>query len=320
MERNVKKIVSQMTLEEKAGMCSGKDFWHLKSVERLGIPEVMVSDGPHGLRKQAENADHLGINESIKAVCFPTACATACSFDRDLLEEMGSALGKECQAENVSVLLGPAVNIKRSPLCGRNFEYFSEDPYLAGQMAKAHIQGVQKEGVGTSIKHFAANNQEYHRMSASSEVDERTLREIYLAAFETPIKEAKPKTVMCSYNQINGVFASEDPWLLDEVLRKEWGYEGYVMSDWGAVNERVPGLKAGLELEMPASGGETDRQIVEAVKNGTLKEEILDRAVERILNVIFDYVNHKKDEVFDMEKDHALAEKVETESMVRAEK
>ena len=316
MERNVKKIVSQMTLEEKAGMCSGKDFWHLKSVERLGIPEVMVSDGPHGLRKQAENADHLGINESIKAVCFPTACATACSFDRDLLEEMGSALGKECQAENVSVLLGPAVNIKRSPLCGRNFEYFSEDPYLAGQMAKAHIQGVQKEGVGTSIKHFAANNQEYHRMSASSEVDERTLREIYLAAFETPIKEAKPKTVMCSYNQINGVFASEDPWLLDEVLRKEWGYEGYVMSDWGAVNERVPGLKAGLELEMPASGGETDRQIVEAVKNGTLKEEILDRAVERILNVIFDYVNHKKDEVFDMEKDHALAEKVETESMV----
>lgn len=316
MERNVKKIVSQMTLEEKAGMCSGKDFWHLKSVERLGIPEVMVSDGPHGLRKQAENADHLGINESIKAVCFPTACATACSFDRDLLEEMGSALGKECQAENVSVLLGPAVNIKRSPLCGRNFEYFSEDPYLAGQMAKAHIQGVQKEGVGTSIKHFAANNQEYHRMSASSEVDERTLREIYLAAFETPIKEAKPKTVMCSYNQINGVFASEDPWLLDEVLRKEWGYEGYVMSDWGAVNERVPGLKAGLELEMPASGGETDRQIVEAVKNGTLKEEILDRAVERILNVIFDYVDHKKDEVFDMEKDHALAEKVETESMV----
>lgn len=316
MERDVKEIVRQMTLEEKAGMCSGKDFWHLKSVERLGIPEVMVSDGPHGLRKQAENGDHLGINESIKAVCFPAACATACSFDRDLLEEMGAALGTECQAENVSVLLGPAVNIKRSPLCGRNFEYFSEDPYLAGQMAKAHITGVQKEGVGTSIKHFAANNQEYHRMSASSEVDERTLREIYLAAFETPVKEAKPKTVMCSYNRINGVFASENPWLLDEVLRKEWGYEGYVMSDWGAVNDRVPGLKAGLELEMPASGGETDRQIVEAVKNGTLKEEVLDQAVERILNVIFDYVDHRKDAVFDMEKDHALAEKVETESMV----
>ena len=316
MERDVKEIVRQMTLEEKAGMCSGKDFWHLKSVERLGIPEVMVSDGPHGLRKQAENGDHLGINESIKAVCFPAACATACSFDRDLLEEMGAALGTECQAENVSVLLGPAVNIKRSPLCGRNFEYFSEDPYLAGQMAKAHITGVQKEGVGTSIKHFAANNQEYHRMSASSEVDERTLREIYLAAFETPVKEAKPKTVMCSYNRINGVFASENPWLLDEVLRKEWGYAGYVMSDWGAVNDRVPGLKAGLELEMPASGGETDRQIVEAVKNGTLKEEVLDQAVESILNVIFDYVDHRKDAVFDMEKDHALAEKVETESMV----
>lgn len=316
MARDVKEVVRQMTLEEKAGMCSGKDFWHLKSVERLGIPEVMVTDGPHGLRKQAEEGDHLGINESIEAVCFPAACATACSFDRELLEEMGAALGNECQAENVSVLLGPAVNIKRSPLCGRNFEYFSEDPYLAGQMAKAHIIGVQKEGVGTSIKHFAANNQEYHRMSASSEVDERTLREIYLAAFETPVKEAKPKTVMCSYNRINGVFASENPWLLDEVLRKEWGYEGYVMSDWGAVNERVPGLAAGLELEMPASGGDTDRQIVEAVRTGKLDEAVLDRAVERILRVIFDYADHKKDAVFDREKDHLLAEKVETESMV----
>lgn len=316
MERNVKELIRRMTLEEKAGMCSGKDFWHLKSVERLGIPEVMVTDGPHGLRKQAEEGDHLGINDSIKAVCFPAACATACSFDRDLLEEMGSALGIECQAENVSVLLGPAVNIKRSPLCGRNFEYFSEDPYLAGQMAKAHIDGVQKEGTGTSIKHFAANNQEYHRMSVSSEVDERTLREIYLAAFETPVKEAKPKTVMCSYNKINGVFASENEWLLDQVLRKEWGYEGYVMSDWGAVNERVPGLRAGLELEMPASGGDTDRQIAEAVREGILDEAVLDRAVERMLNVIFDYEDNKKEAVFDLEKDHRLAEKVETESMV----
>ena len=195
MKRDVKAIVKEMTLEEKAGMCSGKDFWHLKGVERLGIPEVMVSDGPHGLRKQAEEADHLGLNESIKAVCFPTACATACSFDRDLLQEMGERLGEECQAEDVSVILGPAVNIKRSPLCGRNFEYFSEDPYLASQMAAAHIKGVQSKNVGTSIKHFAANNQEHRRMSCSSEIDERTFREIYLGAFETAIKEAKPDTV-----------------------------------------------------------------------------------------------------------------------------
>ena len=250
MERDIRSIISQMTLKEKAGMCSGKDFWHLKGVDRLGIPEVMVSDGPHGLRKQNEKADHLGANESIKAVCFPTACATACSFDRDLLKELGEALGDECQAEDVSVILGPAVNIKRSPLCGRNFEYFSEDPYLASQMAAAHIQGVQSKNVGTSIKHFAANNQEYRRLSCSSEIDERTLREIYLAAFETAIKEGKPDTVMCSYNKINGTFASENHWLLTEVLRDEWGFDGYVMSDWGAVNDRIEGLKAGLDLEM----------------------------------------------------------------------
>ena len=305
-----------MTLEEKAGMCSGKDFWHLKGVERLGIPEVMVSDGPHGLRKQAAEADHLGLNESIKAVCFPTACATACSFDRDLLEEMGERIGDECQAEDLSVILGPAVNIKRSPLCGRNFEYFSEDPYLASQMAAAHIKGVQSKNVGTSIKHFAANNQEHRRMSCSSEVDERTLREIYLAAFETAIKEAKPDTVMCSYNRINGEFASENHWLLTEVLRDEWGFDGYVMSDWGAVNDRVKGLKAGLELEMPASGGTTDKEIVEAVKNGELDEAVLDRAVERILNIVFKFADNRQEGKFDKEEDHKLAAKIEAESMV----
>ena len=295
MKRDVKAIVKEMTLEEKAGMCSGKDFWHLKGVERLGIPEVMVSDGPHGLRKQAEEADHLGLNESIKAVCFPTACATACSFDRDLLQEMGERLGEECQAEDVSVILGPAINIKRSPLCGRNFEYFSEDPYLASQMAAAHIKGVQSKNVGTSIKHFAANNQEHRRMSCSSEIDERTFREIYLGAFETAIKEAKPDTVMCSYNKINGEFASENHRLLTEILRDEWGFEGYVMSDWGAVNERVKGLKAGLDLEMPGSGGYTDKEIVEAVKNGTMDESVLDTAVERILNVVFHYVDNRQE-------------------------
>lgn len=316
MKRDVKGIIREMTLEEKAGMCSGKDFWHLKGVERLGIPEVMVSDGPHGLRKQAAEADHLGLNESIKAVCFPTACATACSFDRDLLEEMGERIGDECQAEDLSVILGPAVNIKRSPLCGRNFEYFSEDPYLASQMAAAHIKGVQSKNVGTSIKHFAANNQEHRRMSCSSEVDERTLREIYLAAFETAIKEAKPDTVMCSYNRINGEFASENHWLLTEVLRDEWGFDGYVMSDWGAVNDRVKGLKAGLELEMPASGGTTDKEIVEAVKNGELDEAVLDRAVERILNIVFKFADNRQEGKFDKEEDHKLAAKIEVESMV----
>lgn len=316
MKRDIKGIIREMTLEEKAGMCSGKDFWHLKGVERLGIPEVMVSDGPHGLRKQAAEADHLGLNESIKAVCFPTACATACSFDRDLLEEMGERIGDECQAEDLSVILGPAVNIKRSPLCGRNFEYFSEDPYLASQMAAAHIKGVQSKNVGTSIKHFAANNQEHRRMSCSSEVDERTLREIYLAAFETAIKEAKPDTVMCSYNRINGEFASENHWLLTEVLRDEWGFDGYVMSDWGAVNDRVKGLKAGLELEMPASGGTTDKEIVEAVKNGELDEAVLDRAVERILNIVFKFADNRQEGKFDKEEDHKLAAKIEAESMV----
>ena len=316
MKRDVKAIVKQMTLEEKAGMCSGEDFWHLKSVERLGIPSVMVSDGPHGLRKQDQEADHLGANESIKAVCFPTACATACSFDRDLLYKLGETLGDECQAQDLSVILGPAVNIKRSPLCGRNFEYFSEDPYLASEMAGAHIKGVQSKNIGTSIKHFAANNQEYRRMSCSSEIDERTFREIYLGAFETAIKEGKPDTVMCSYNKINGEFASENHKLLTEILRDEWGFEGYVMSDWGAVNERVKGLKAGLDLEMPGSGGHTDAEIVEAVKNGTLEESVLDTAVERILNIIFKYTDNRQEGRFDLEADHEIAKEIAEESMV----
>lgn len=316
MEREIQSLIQQMTLEEKAGMCSGKDFWRLKSIPRLGIPEVMLSDGPHGLRKQAEGGDHLGFNDSIKAVCFPTACASACSFDRELLREMGEALGEECQAENVSVILGPAVNIKRSPLCGRNFEYFSEDPYLTSQLATAHIQGVQSKGAGTSVKHFAANNQEHRRMSCSSQIDERTLREIYLAAFETAVKEGKPDTVMCSYNKINGEFASENHWLLTEVLRDEWGFDGYVMSDWGAVNDRVKGLAAGLDLEMPGGSGATDAEIVRAVQDGVLPEAVLEQAVERILKIIFRYTDHRQSAVFDKEKHHRLAEKIAEESMV----
>ena len=316
MERDLKKIVSEMTLEEKAGMCSGLDFWHLKEVEHLRIPKVMVSDGPHGLRKQDEKGDHLGINDSIKAVCFPPAVLSACSFDRGLMEEMGKAIGREAQANDVSVVLGPAVNIKRSPLCGRNFEYYSEDPYLAGEIAAAFVKGVQSQHVGTSIKHFAANNQEYRRMSSSSEVDERTLREIYFPAFETAVKKAQPYTFMCSYNQINGTFASENKWLLTDVLRGEWGFKGYVMSDWGAVNDRVKGLEAGLELEMPASGGDNDSMIVKAVKDGALEEKILDQAVERILRIIFEYADHRKPQEFTMEKDHEEAQHIAEESMV----
>lgn len=308
MNRNIKEIVSQMTLEEKAGMCSGKDFWFLKSVERLGVPSVMVSDGPHGLRKQDQEGDHLGINDSIVAVCFPAACATASSWDEEMLENMGKALGQECQAENVSILLGPAANIKRSPLCGRNFEYFSEDPFLTGKMASAEIRGVQSWDVGTSMKHYAANNQEFNRMSTSSNLSERAFREIYLTGFEMAVKEAQPKTLMCSYNKINGVYASENKKLLNDILRDEWGFEGYVMTDWGAVADRVKGIQAGLDLEMPASFGYNDRKIVAAVKDGSLDEKDLDRAVENILRVSFSYLDNPHPEAkFDRDADHEIA-------------
>ena len=320
MERDLKKLVASMTLEEKAGMCSGADFWNTKAVERLGIPGVMMSDGPHGIRKQEGEADHLGLNESVEAVCFPAACATASSFDVDLIRQMGEILGEECQAEDLSMLLGPAVNIKRSPLCGRNFEYFSEDPYLTGKMAAAYINGVQSWDVGTSIKHFAVNNQEYKRMCVSSEVSERAFREIYLPAFEEAVKEAQPKTVMCSYNKINGVFASENEDLLTKILRDEWGFEGYVVTDWGAVNDRVKGLKAGVDLEMPSTGGYNDKKIVEAVKSGELDEKVLNRAVERMLKVIFSYVDHRHSEaVFDRDEDHEKSVEIETECAVLLE-
>ena len=316
MKHNIKNLVKQMTLEEKAGLCSGLDFWHTKPVERLGIPSVMVSDGPCGLRKQDDKADHLGVNESIKAVCYPSGCLTACSFDPELLEKEGATIGDECLAENVAVILGPALNIKRSPLCGRNFEYFSEDPYLAGVISASFVKGVQSKNVGTSIKHFAVNSQEYRRMSCSSNVDERTIREIYFPAFEKTVKEGKPDTVMCSYNRINGVFASENKWLLTDVLRKEWGFDGYVVSDWGAVNKRVEGLVAGLDLEMPDSGGTTDRQIVEAVKSGKLKQSVLDKTVERILRIVFKFVDGKTEGNFDKEAHHKLVAEIAKESMV----
>ncbi len=305
---NIKELISQMTLEEKAGLCSGLDFWHTKPIERLGIPSIMVSDGPHGLRKQDAEGDHLGVNDSIKAVCMPTACAAAASFDRDLVRRQGEALGDSCQHEKVAVLLGPAVNIKRSPLCGRNFEYFSEDPYLAGEMAAASVHGVQSKNIGTSVKHFAANSQEKRRMTSDSRMDERTLREIYLPAFENAVKKEQPWSIMCAYNKLNGIYCSENEWLLTDLLRGEWGFENFVMSDWGAVSKRPEGVKAGLDLEMPSSGGVNDKAIVDAVRSGKLDEKCVDLACERILTIVYRYLdNAKPDTEWDMEKQHALA-------------
>lgn len=321
MERNLKLLIAQMTLEEKASLCSGASFWHTKPIERLGIPSVWMSDGPHGLRKQAVgNNDHLGLNESIPSVCFPAACATASSFDTELMTRLGETLGEECQAEDISILLGPAVNIKRSPLCGRNFEYMSEDPYLTGKMAAAYICGVQSKNIGTSIKHFSANNQEFNRMSCSSEVSERALREIYFPGFEEAVKSVRPKTVMCSYNKINGTFSSENEWLLTKVLRDDWGFEGYVVTDWGAVADRVKGIQAGVDLEMPGGSGINDAKIVAAVKQGTLDEALLDRTVERLLNVLYSYVdNRDPNAVFDRDADHQKAVQMAAECAVLLE-
>lgn len=314
---NIKEIIKKMTIEEKASLCSGLNFWNTKSIERLDIPSIMMTDGPHGLRKQAEASDHLGLNKSVESTCFPTASALACSWNRDLLKELGVALGKECQAEDVAIILGPGVNIKRSPLCGRNFEYYSEDPYLSSELAKNQIQGTQSQGIGTSIKHFAANNQEHRRMTIDTIVDERTLREIYLASFETAIKEGQPWTVMCSYNKLNGEYCSENHKLLTQILRDEWGYEGFVVSDWGAVNDRDKALYAGLELQMPADNGVGDTLIVEAIKNGKLSEEVLDTAVERILNITFKAVEGKKENAtYNKEEHHELARKVARECIV----
>ena len=313
----IEELLKEMTLEEKAGMCSGSDFWHLKGIERLGIPSVMVSDGPHGLRKQDEAADHLGINDSIRAVCFPSAAGLAASFDRDLLRKVGETLGEECQAENVAVLLGPAVNIKRSPLCGRNFEYLSEDPYLSAGLSAAYIEGLQSRHVGASVKHFAVNNQEKRRSTVSAQVSERALREIYLASFEGAVKEGRPWTVMCSYNRVNGEYVSQSRRLLTEILREEWGFDGFLVTDWSACDERVKGLIAGQDLEMPDSGGVNDKLIVEAVQNGTIEEKVLDQAVSRVLDVIFRYMDHRdRSAKFDREKHHEVAVEAACQSMV----
>ncbi len=308
---NIDKLINEMTIEEKAGLLSGLDFWHTKPIDRLSIDKIMVSDGPHGLRKEKE-----GEHGSIEAICFPTASSLACSFDRSLLEELGKALGNECIAEDVSVILGPGANIKRTPLCGRNFEYFSEDPYLSGEMAASHIKGVQSKGVGTSLKHFACNNQEYRRMCVSAEVDERTLREIYLASFEIAVKKAKPWTVMCSYNKVNREYASQNKKLLTDILRDEWGFEGLVMSDWGAVDDRVKGVIAGLDLEMPSSNGKNDKLIIDAVNSGKLDEKYVDICVRRVLELVDKHFENGNGASWNKDKDHELARKIESECVV----
>lgn len=310
-------LISQMTLEEKASLCSGKDFWHLKSIERLGLAEIMVCDGPHGLRKQNAENKKVGIGNSYPATCFPTAVTTACSWDRDLIYKMGQALAEECLQHEVSVLLGPGVNMKRSPLCGRNFEYFSEDPELAGEMGAAFIAGVQSKGVGTALKHFAGNSQEMKRMTSNSIIDDRALREVYLRAFEKAVKKSQPWMVMNAYNLLNGTYCSENDWLQNKVLRDEWGFDGAVVSDWGAVNDRVEGLNGGNDLEMPSSGGINDAKIVEAVKCGVIDEETLDKRVDTIVDIILKGIaNKKKGYKYDVKAHNLLAKQIAEQSMV----
>lgn len=297
-----RELIDKMTLEEKAGLTSGMDFWHTKPIPRLGIPSMLLSDGPHGLRKQEWQSDHLGMHKSVPATCFPTAASLANSWDTDMIERLGRALGLEAASEGISVLLGPGCNIKRNPLCGRNFEYFSEDPYLSGKSAAALIRGVQSNGISACVKHFAANSQELRRMSNDSVVDERTLREIYLPSFEMAVKEGGVKCVMTSYNRLNGEYTNENTHLLQDILYGEWGYDGMVVTDWGGNNDRVKALVAGDNLEMPYSGGDTDRYVAQAVRDGVISEELLNERVDKILDMIFttrkafDYKHYDKAE------------------------
>ena len=312
-------IVKQMTLEEKCYLMSGKDFWQTRSIERLGVPNMTLSDGPHGIRKQEGAGDQLGLNGSMPATCYPTAATIANSWDPVLGEEIGEHLGTEAASQGVGTLLGPGLNIKRSPFCGRNFEYFSEDPYLAGKMAASYVRGIQKNGVSACPKHFAANSQELRRMASDSVMDERTLREIYLTGFEIAVKEGHAKSIMSSYNRINGVYANENPHLLQEILRDEWGFDGFVVSDWGASNDHTEGVRAGSHLEMPTTGGDSDLELVEAVKSSKISQELLDRRVDELLDVLLSVTGSIKSlegKPFDMEKHHAMAAKASEQSIV----
>ncbi len=312
-------IIKQMTLEEKCYLFSGKDFWQTRSVERLGVPNMTLSDGPHGIRKQAGEGDQLGLNPSLPATCYPTAAAVANSWDVELGEEIGAHLGAEAASQGVCVVLGPGLNIKRSPFCGRNFEYFSEDPYLAGKLAASYIRGIQKNGVAACPKHFAANSQELRRMASDSVMDERTLREIYLTGFEIAVKEGHSKSIMSSYNRINGVYANENRHLLQEILRDEWGFDGFVVSDWGGSNDHVEGVRAGSHLEMPTTGGDSDLELIDAVKSGRISQELLDRRVDELLDVILSTAGAVKPlegKPFDVEKHHVMAAKASEQSIV----
>jgi beta-glucosidase len=308
-----RQLVARMELEEKALLLTGDGWWATHRIDRLGIPSISLTDGPHGVRK----GQGAGLATSVPATCFPTASALSCSWDLDLLRQIGVALGKESQAIDVQILLGPGVNMKRSPLGGRNFEYFSEDPVLAGKLAVAYIQGVQSQGVGTSLKHYAVNNQEYERMATSSNLDERTLHEIYLPAFEIAIKEGQPWTVMSAYNLVNGIYASEHRELLRDILRDQWGFTGFVMSDWGGINERVAGLAGGTNLEMPGSGAYNSEKIIAAVQEGRLLPETLDQSVTEVLAITLKAKEEHKDNAsFDVDEHHALARKAGSESIV----
>jgi len=310
-------LLTELTLEEKASLTSGSSFWYTAPVERLGIPKIMVSDGPHGLRAQPGEGDHLGLGGSLPATCFPTASAVASTWNPDLLRRIGQALAQEARACNLSVILGPGVNMKRSPLCGRNFEYFSEDPFLAGELAVGIVNGIQSREVGTSVKHYAANNQETDRLRVDAQVDERTLREIYLPAFERVVRTEQPWTVMCSYNKVNGQSASENVWLLDTVLRGEFGFEGLVVSDWGAVYHRVPALLAGTDLEMPPAVGRSPEAVVAAVQSGEVPTEVLDARVREVLELVAKGMPVLDlDESFDADAHHTLAREAAAESVV----
>ena len=313
---NIPEIVAKMTLEDKISLCTGADFWHSKAMEQYGIPAFMMSDGPHGLRCQSGEADMIGINDSQPATCFPTAVTAGAAWDVELYAAEGAAIGEEALSYGVDVVLGPGCNIKRNPLCGRNFEYISEDPYLAGKLAASFIRGLQGTGVSTSLKHFAANNQEYKRQNGDSQVDQRALREIYLAPFETAVKEGRPDTVMCSYNKINGVHASDNRWLLTDVLRDEWGFDGMVVTDWGALRDRIEGFKAGCDLNMPGGSKFMEKAAREAVKNGTLDEADIDASVARILTLAFRAAERKKGGPFNAGAHHELARKVAEEGAV----
>lgn len=312
---DIQSIIEQMTLEEKAALCTGATAWTSIPIERLGVPEMIVADGPHGVRREASIYE-WGVGGTLPATCFPTASCLASTWDVDLLRKMGEALADECIALEVDVLLGPGANMKRSPLGGRNFEYFSEDPYLAGALAVSLINGIQRKGVGTSLKHYTANNQEYQRFSISADVDERTLREIYLPAFEKAVKEAQPWTVMCAYNKVNGVFASEHDRLLNKILKDEWGFEGLVVSDWGAVRDRVAALRGGLDWQMPGPQARDVQKVVDAVHAGELDESVVDESVRRILRIIAMARETPKGGTFDAEAHHTLARQVAAEGMV----